>query len=89
MFGKRDDVLIASASLGLTGLLRLSLGLCPWMTMEVYELLFFGDRDGSPLRTTDLRETLGQYDRNTCCKVLGQMPAITHLPGLWSAFLDR
>src|SRR2546422_7400309 len=69
-----QDLFIPSRSLGLTGLLRLLDGLCSGRTP------FFC--------TTQLGKRPGDLHRDACGQILDQMPAVTHLPRLWSAFAN-
>src|SRR6266849_3348119 len=90
LFEERRDLLITSASLGLTGLLRALLGSRPRMTLGVvYMLHLFREVSRCLLCTTKLSETLGKQDRDTSGQILDQMPPIAHFSGLWSAFLNR
>src|SRR6266702_2605407 len=38
--------------------------------------------------TTQLCKRLGELYRDTCGQILDQMPAVAHLPRLWSAFAN-
>ncbi len=72
LFLQFQNVFLPSCSLGLTSLLRLLDSVCLGRTP------FFG--------TTQLGKRLGELHRDTCGQILDQMPAVAHLPRLWSAF---
>ncbi len=72
LFEERRDMLITSASLGLTGLLRALLGSRPRMTLGVVYMLHLF-REVSRCRSfcaTKLSETLGKQDRDTSGQIL-------------------
>ena len=69
-----QDVFIPSRSFALTGLLRLLDGLRLGRTPF--------------LCTTQLGKRLGELHRDTSDQILDQMPAVAHLPRLWSALTN-
>src|SRR5205823_858108 len=89
LFSQRDDLLVPSQALCLTSELRLLDGArLGWASFFTRLCLFLLEQSCRLLCTADLRETLGKQHRDTVRKVLGQMPTIADLSGLWSAFLD-
>src|SRR5712691_9480242 len=90
LFLEHQHLLVTSYSLGLTGMLCLLDGSRPCRTLLFASGFLLSASLGlSLLCTTDLSKALGKLDRDAGGKILHQMPAVTHLSGLWSAFRNR
>src|SRR2546425_1067790 len=89
LFLEHSDLLITSHSLSLAGEWHLlDRPRLERMVLFVWRLSLLGCLDSRLFCTTESPKTLGKQDRDTLCKILRQVPAVAHLSGLWSAFLD-